>query len=188
MTSDQHLSGTDRIQEVAQQYHLGDDHIVVNVQGDEPCIPPAVINQVAHNLSSCSTAAAATLAEKITDTSTFVNPNAVKVVVDHAQMALYFSRAAVPFPRNAAQNSSLNDISLETVSSVFQRHIGIYAYRVSLLHDFVHWPVSPLESIECLEQLRILHHARKIHVDIACEPVPAGVDTQQDLDRVRGRF
>lgn len=186
MTSAQHVSGTDRIQEVAQQCGLADDHIIVNVQGDEPCIPPAVINQVASNLSNNPMAAAATLSEKIMDSDIFTNPNAVKVVSDHAQMALYFSRSAIPFPRDAAANStSVASISLGDLSPVLQRHIGIYAYRVSLLHDFVSWPISPLESIECLEQLRILHYSQKIHVETACEPVPAGVDTQEDIDRVR---
>ncbi|MGS2718740.1 3-deoxy-manno-octulosonate cytidylyltransferase [Eionea flava] len=186
MTSDQHVSGTDRIQEVAQHYSLADDHIIVNVQGDEPCIPPAVINQVASNLSSNPIAAAATLSETITDNDSFTNPNVVKVVSDHAQMALYFSRSMIPFPRDAVANKgSVKNISLASLSPVLQRHIGIYAYRVSLLHHFVSWSVSPLESIECLEQLRILHHSQKIHVETACEPVPGGVDTQEDIDRVR---
>jgi len=186
MTSTEHVSGTDRIQEVVTQYQLADEHIVVNVQGDEPCIPPAVINQVAANLSNNPAAAAATLSEKIIDTETFLNPNAVKVLSDQSQMALYFSRAPIPFPRNeAAKHRSLEAMSLDDSAPFLQRHIGIYAYRVSLLHDFVTWPVSPLEAIESLEQLRILHHSRKIHVEEACEQVPTGVDTPEDIDRVR---
>ena len=189
MTSDTHISGTDRIQEVAQQYGLSDEHIVVNVQGDEPSIPPAVINQVAINLANNTAAAAATLSEKITDMDTFLNPNAVKVIVTEAQMALYFSRSPLPFPRDAVvKHTHLHTISINEISPPPQRHIGIYAYRVSLLHAFVAWAPALLETSECLEQLRILHYGKHIHVAEACENVPAGVDTQADIDRVRQDF
>jgi 3-deoxy-manno-octulosonate cytidylyltransferase (CMP-KDO synthetase) len=189
MTSNKHISGTDRIQEVAQKYELSDEHIVVNVQGDEPCIPPAVINQVAINLTNNNSAAAATLSEKITNIDEFINPNTVKVVSNSAQMALYFSRAPIPFPRDAAANKSdLPSMTMDDVFPLPQRHIGIYAYRVSLLHNFVRWAPAPLEISECLEQLRILHYGKNIHVAEACENVPAGVDTQEDIDRVRQGF
>ncbi|MFT6103179.1 MAG: 3-deoxy-manno-octulosonate cytidylyltransferase (CMP-KDO synthetase) [Granulosicoccus sp.] len=189
MTSDKHISGTDRIQEVAQQYALSDDHIVVNVQGDEPCIPPAVINQVAINLANNNFAAAATLSEKITNVAEFLNPNVVKVVFNEAQMALYFSRAPIPFPRDAmAKNANLQTMVMDEMSPSPQRHIGIYAYRVSLLHAFVTWAPAPLEKSECLEQLRILHYGKHIQVAEACENVPAGIDTQEDIDRVRQDF
>jgi len=193
MTSNEHVSGTDRIQEVAKLYGLSDDHIVVNVQGDEPCIPPAVINQVAHNLYQHRQAAAATLSEAITSTEDFLNPNAVKVVADQQNMALYFSRAPIPFPRaDWIENNSLDSLTLDigsvglsSTKVLPQRHIGIYAYRVSLLHEFVQWSPAPLEQIESLEQLRILYNGKKIHVAEACEKVPGGVDTQEDLERVR---
>ena len=191
MTSSEHVSGTDRIQEVATIYGLSDDHIVVNVQGDEPCIPPAVINQVAHNLHQHQQAAAATLSEAITTTEEFLNPNAVKVIADQQKMALYFSRAPIPFPRaDWVNNHQLEELvltsqGLASTDVLPQRHIGIYAYRVSLLHKFVTWSPAPLECIESLEQLRILYNGKKIHVEEACEKVPSGVDTQEDLDRVR---
>lgn len=190
MTASDHVSGTDRIQEVAQQYGFSDDHIIVNVQGDEPCIPPAVINQVAHNLYQHTQAAAATLSEKIHSASEFVNPNAVKVIADQQQMALYFSRASIPFPRDeAAKANRIDTINMNGFSDDLpQRHIGIYAYRVALLHEFVRWSPAPLEKIESLEQLRILYYGKKIHVAQACEKVPGGVDTEDDLIRVRQSY
>lgn len=180
MTAVDHLSGTDRIQEVAQQYQLDDDHIVVNVQGDEPCIPPEVINQVAHNLCVNTNAVAATLSEPMTNADDFINPNVVKVVASQQKSALYFSRAAIPFPRDTSVENFVGKTSY-----VPQRHIGIYAYRVSLLHDFIRWQPAPLEMIESLEQLRILFYDKKIHIEEACQIVPGGVDTEDDLERVR---
>ncbi|MBX2807743.1 MAG: 3-deoxy-manno-octulosonate cytidylyltransferase [Cellvibrionaceae bacterium] len=173
LTAGDHLSGTDRLQEVAQRYHLADEHIVVNVQGDEPRIPPEVINQVAANLAANPQAVAATLCEPITVAADFHNPNIVKVVVDHRDCALYFSRAPIPYDRQQSDRA------------LGQRHIGIYAYRVSLLHQFVHWPAAPLESVESLEQLRILSQGKKMHVSAAICQVPGGVDTPEDLQRLR---
>lgn len=182
MTSPKHESGTDRLQEVAQQLGLEADAIVVNVQGDEPLIPPAVINQVARNLASTTEASVATLSEPIAGTADFLNPNVVKVVTDKQGLALYFSRAAMPWPRNAF--AADRDAALPA-SDLFQRHIGIYAYRVSLLNQFVQWPVAPVEALECLEQLRVLWNGHRIHVAEAVEAVPGGVDTEEDLQRVR---
>lgn len=183
MTAANHESGTDRLQEVAQKLGLAADAIVVNVQGDEPLIPPAVINQVARNLAVAGDASVATLSERIHTTADFLNPNVVKVVADKAGLALYFSRAAMPWPRDAfaggAQGVELPE------SELFQRHIGIYAYRVSLLNQFVQWPVAPIEAQECLEQLRVLWNGHRIHVQEAVEAVPGGVDTEEDLQRVR---
>ncbi|ODS24083.1 3-deoxy-manno-octulosonate cytidylyltransferase [Candidatus Endobugula sertula] len=178
MTSSGHVSGTDRIQEVAEQYRLDSEHIVVNVQGDEPLIPPKVINQVAYNLSCNTQAAAATLSEPIRQAADFNNPNVVKVVADRHQMALYFSRSGIPFPRDKNVEQLLEYVSP-------QRHIGVYAYRVSLLHRFVEWEATTLEQIEHLEQLRILSYGAKIHIEESCEPVPGGVDTPEDLVRLR---
>lgn len=181
MTLASHPSGTDRLQEVASRLGLADSEIVVNVQGDEPLIPPAVINQVAENLSRATAAAVATLSEPIHSAADFLNPNIVKLVTDRAGFALYFSRASIPWPRDsfAASRESL------PVSPLFQRHIGIYAYRVSVLNQFVTWPPAPLENLECLEQLRVLWNGERIHVAEAVEPVPGGIDTEADLERVR---
>jgi 3-deoxy-manno-octulosonate cytidylyltransferase (CMP-KDO synthetase) len=180
MTASDHVSGTDRIQEVVQQYQLHDDHIVVNVQGDEPCIPPEVINQVADNLANNTQAAAATLSEAICDANDFGNPNVVKVVANQQRIALYFSRANIPFPRDISADELVANAGLYP-----QRHIGIYAYRVALLHRFIQWQPAPIEQLESLEQLRILFYGEHIHVAEACEVVPGGVDTQEDLERVR---
>ena len=149
MTDPQHVSGTDRIQEVAQQYQLADDCIVVNVQGDEPLIPAAVINQVAKNLQQSTQASAATLSEAITNEGDYCNPNVVKVVADYQNLALYFSRASIPFARDVSPTHLLTD---EASNELVQRHIGIYAYRVSLLHRFVKWQPALLEHVEKLEQ------------------------------------
>jgi len=184
MTSDAHPSGTDRLQEVAETMGLSDEDIIVNVQGDEPLIPPAVINQVARNLVENDEASAATLSEAIYDAETVFDPNAVKVVCDNRDFALYFSRASIPWDREH-YGASVQDVS-EDIN--VQRHIGLYAYRARLLRDFVAWPPSMLEKIEKLEQLRILSNGKKIHVATACERVPAGVDTEEDLQRVRNLF
>lgn len=182
LTRADHQSGTDRLQEAATVMGLDDDDIVVNVQGDEPLIPPEVIDQVAANLASDPRSSVATLCEKIVDLATFRDPNAVKVVRDAQNRALYFSRAPVPWPRDAfGQPGAETKLQLESA----YRHIGIYAYRVKLLHDFVRWPMAPLESIEKLEQLRVLWQGENIHVDEARVAVPGGVDTSEDLEYVR---
>lgn len=182
MTSVDHPSGTDRLEEVARLLNLADDAIVVNVQGDEPLIPPQVIDQVAANLAADGKASVATLCEAITDPDEFLNPNAVKVVADGDGRALYFSRAPIPWPRDALQNN--DQLSVADLPEAY-RHIGIYAYRVGLLHKFVQWPVAPLEAIEKLEQLRVMYHGASIHVAPAVLTVPAGVDTESDLIRVK---
>ena len=181
LTSTEHLSGTDRLREVAANLDLDDQQIVVNVQGDEPLIPAEVINQVARNLAERTDFDAATLCEPIDNIEDFTNPAAVKVVSDINGTALYFSRAPLPWPRDAfAENRSVLPASVRPM-----RHIGIYAYRVGLLHRFVSWSASTLEQVECLEQLRILENGGRIHVEEAANPVPAGIDTEQDLFRVR---
>lgn len=182
MTAVHHNSGTDRLQEVAQQLVLDARDIVVNVQGDEPLIPSAVINQVANNLASMPGASVATLSEPIHSLADFRNPNIVKVVADKAGRALYFSRAPIPWPRDhfaAAEVATLPE------SFPCQRHIGIYAYRVALLNSFITWPQAPLERIESLEQLRVLWNGEIIHVAEACVAVPGGVDTEADLLRIK---
>lgn len=184
MTSPDHPSGTDRLQQVARESSWDDQHIVVNVQGDEPLIPPSVIDQVADNLAANPRAGIATLREEISGADELVNPNAVKVVTDAQGMALYFSRATVPWPRDAFAA----DPAAMPTSGTWYRHIGIYAYRCNFLHQYVAWPPAPLESIECLEQLRALYNGVDIHVATALEPVPGGVDTEADLKSVRRHF
>ena len=180
MTSADHPSGTDRLQEVAQQRAWEQQQIVVNVQGDEPLIPPALIRQVAENLARYQEASIATLCVPVTEREELVNPNAVKVVADHTGLALYFSRATIPWPRDAfaAGDAAMPD-------GAWFRHIGIYAYRAGFLHRYVNWPPAPPEQLERLEQLRALYNGERIHVAAASEPVPPGVDTQADLDAVR---
>lgn len=184
MTSNSHPTGTDRLQQVAFDLALNDKHIVVNVQGDEPLIPPSVIDQVAHNLAGNETASIATLCEPINSVEELLNPNAVKVVANDRGMALYFSRAAIPWPR---EHFSVTEGTLPDSQNWF-RHIGIYAYRVNFLHRYVSWEPAVLEKLEQLEQLRALYHGVGIHVENASLPVPAGVDTQEDLDAVRAYF
>lgn len=180
MTAASHRSGTDRLQEAVSLLGLGSDEIVVNVQGDEPLIPPAVIDQVAANLEAHSQCAIATLGEPVRTAGEFLDPHAVKVVCDGEGHALYFSRAAIPWPRDAfAQSRERLPDGLPAL-----RHIGIYAYRVGFLHRFVGWPPGMLETVEALEQLRALEHGEKIHVARACALVPAGVDTPEDRERV----
>ncbi len=180
LTAPDHESGTDRLQEVVEQLALADDEMIVNVQGDEPLIPAEVINQVASNLAAHAEASCATLSEPITSLEDMFNPNMVKVVSNLAGFALYFSRAPIPWERGVCDQSRTGP-----ACELAQRHIGIYAYRVSLLREFVSWPMAALESIEKLEQLRILANGRQIHVAPAIRPVPGGVDTEEDLQRVR---
>ena len=175
LTDADHPSGTDRLAEVAERRGWGDEDIVVNVQGDEPLLPAAVVDQVAANLQSCPQASMATLCEPIADADQLRDPNVVKVVRDDAQLALYFSRACVPYPRDG----------LPADLDPWRRHLGIYAYRVGLLRRFVTWPVAALERTEMLEQLRVLAAGERIHVADACAEVPAGIDTPEDLERVR---
>lgn len=178
MTSAGHVSGTDRLQEVAKQLQLPDEAIVVNVQGDEPLIPPAVIDQVAANLAAHEEASVATLCEPLAHEGDFHNPNVVKVVADTRGFALYFSRAPIPWPREPSTVTSGSEFAA-------RRHIGLYAYRVALLNRFVGWPPAALEVMESLEQLRVLAMGEKIHLAEAAAPVPGGVDTPEDLARVQ---
>lgn len=182
MTSAAHSSGTDRLQEVAAQLGLNPEDIIVNVQGDEPLIPPAVINQVAKNLAENIYASVATLSEPIHTLDDFRNPNIVKAVADQQGSALYFSRAPIPWPRD-----HFAQVGVSALPSGFpaQRHIGIYAYRVALLNRFITWPQAMLEKIESLEQLRVLANGEAIHIAEACAQVPGGVDTEADLLRVK---
>ncbi|MFN2327704.1 MAG: 3-deoxy-manno-octulosonate cytidylyltransferase [Chromatocurvus sp.] len=183
MTDSAHASGTDRLQEVVQIHGLADDAVVVNVQGDEPMVPPAVINQVAANLAKTPEACMATLSEPVDSVATLLDSNAVKVVCDVHGFARYFSRAPIPYPRGLDLD---NPEALQGYPvGHWQRHIGLYAYRAGFLRRFVAWPQAPAERLEQLEQLRALHHGEIVQVSPACERVPAGVDTPADLEAVR---
>ncbi|MEH6607668.1 MAG: 3-deoxy-manno-octulosonate cytidylyltransferase [Pseudomonadales bacterium] len=184
MTRVDHESGTDRLYEAASRLGLVDDHIVVNVQGDEPLIPPQIIDQVASNLAKADYAGMATLSVAITELEEFSDPNAVKVVSSESGNALYFSRAPIPWPRD---ESAAGSVAMP-VHMQAQRHIGIYAYRVSFLRSFVSWPPSALEQTEKLEQLRAMSNGVSIHIAQAVLAPPPGVDTQEDLERVRAHF
>ena len=177
MTRENHVSGTDRLQEVAQALDLDDKQVIVNVQGDEPLIPPQVIDQVAGNLIAAPLAGVATLCEPLVSVEEFRNPNVVKVVANKQGMAQYFSRAPIPWPRDHFQRSP----SSLPEGCVARRHIGLYAYRVAELRRFVEWPIADLERFESLEQLRFMVNGVGIHIADACKVVPAGVDTEQDL-------
>lgn len=171
MTRADHQSGTDRIQEVAAIMGLPAQAVVVNVQGDEPLIPPATINQVAANLRKFTDAGISSLFHTLHDAAELLNPNAVKVVTDAQGYALYFSRSPLPWQ--------------DTEPVHGKRHVGIYAYRVATLNQFVTWPRSLLEVSERLEQLRAMHHGVRIIMDEAAQRVSAGVDTPEDLEAVR---
>lgn len=178
MTREDHNSGTERLAEVIDACQLADDTIIVNVQGDEPLVPPAIIRQVAENLSQASSGMA-TLAVPVTEAEEAFNPNAVKVVTDHQGYALYFSRATIPWDRERYAASR------DTIGGTLLRHIGIYAYRAGFIRRYIRWQPCALEQIELLEQLRVLWYGEKIHVDVALETPQVGVDTQADLERVR---
>lgn len=175
MTSPGHTSGTERLAEVVAVRGWDDDDIIVNVQGDEPLIPAALIKQVAAGLASNTAAAVATLAYPIESAEEVADPNIVKVVLDKQGYALYFSRASIPCYR---------DVPTVKDATHALRHIGLYAYRAGFLKHYRQMEPSPLESIEKLEQLRVLWHGMRIHVGIATEMPGHGVDTREDLARV----
>ncbi|MBN3197661.1 MULTISPECIES: 3-deoxy-manno-octulosonate cytidylyltransferase [Pectobacterium] len=178
LTRADHNSGTERLAEVIERYGFTDDDIIVNVQGDEPLIPSVIIRQVAENLAA-SKAGMATLAVPIETSEEAFNPNAVKVVTDAEGYALYFSRATIPWDRERFAQSK------ENIGDHFLRHIGIYAYRAGFVRRYVSWAPSQLEQIELLEQLRVLWYGEKIHVAVAKAIPSVGVDTPEDLARVR---
>jgi len=185
MTSAEHPSGTDRIQEVVRLESMRDDDIVVNVQGDEPLIPPEVINQVAGNLAE-NDVSMATLYETIDGLDELFDPNIVKLVSNEKGMAMYFSRAPIPWDRDHIPHSLQDSVPNEMDDRIqYKRHVGIYAYRVRLLNQYVTWPVDEIEQIERLEQLRILRKGLQIHVAEAVEKIPPGVDTEKDLQQTR---
>jgi len=180
MTRADHQSGTERIAEVARLCGWTGDDIIVNLQGDEPLIPPTYIRDVAAALAGQQQAGIATLAAKISDPEEIFNPNAVKVVLNKAGYALYFSRAPIPWERDAFTLAG----GKPSGKSPYLRHIGLYAYTVDFLNRYCLWDASILESVESLEQLRILWHGEAVRVKIVDRTPAAGVDTQEDLLRV----
>ena len=183
LTHMDHPSGSDRLAQASALLGLEPTDVVVNVQGDEPLINPELINQVAELLVQRPTASMSTAAHEIHELAEFTNPNVVKVVIDQAQLALYFSRAPIPWWRDGFANG------IQTLPQPAPlRHIGIYAYRVGFLQSFPNLPPAPIETGEALEQLRALWHGHKIAVHITHEAPGPGVDTPEDLERVRALY
>jgi len=185
MTSVNHESGTDRIAEVIESFGWDDDEIIVNLQGDEPLMPASLVKQVADDLADFPDAVTSTLSAAIESNEQIFDPNTVKVVTDKSGYALYFSRASIPWQRGSMEWGG--DID-ESVNQNFQRHIGLYAYRAGFVRDYITWSAAPIELQESLEQLRILWNGKRIHVSTAAELPPAGVDTEEDLQRVDALF
>ena len=183
LTCADHPSGSDRLAEACALLGLADDAIVVNVQGDEPLIAPALINDVAQLLAAQPLASMSTAAHPIDSVADFVNPNVVKVVLDQRQFALMFSRAPLPWWRDGFAGG----ITALPVPAPL-RHIGIYAYRAGFLRQFPALAPAPIEVIEALEQLRALWHGHRIAVHVTVEAPGPGIDTPQDLERVRRLF
>lgn len=178
MTHTDHRSGTDRLAEVIDQLAIGEQEIVVNLQGDEPLMPPGLIRDVAKTLTTHTDAVVATACHVIEQRDELTDPNAVKVVFDAAGYALYFSRAPIPWPREAMAGRA------DTRAPAY-RHIGLYAYRAGFVRRYASWPACEIEQTEQLEQLRVLWHGERIAVCVAQELPGPGVDTPQDLERVR---
>ena len=183
MTGEYHESGTTRLAEAAQLLGLSADTVVVNVQGDEPLIDPKLVDQTAAVLVE-NGAPMATAAHEIHDFDEFMNPNVVKVVLCRQGRALYFSRAPIAYPRDSMR---AGERTLPQADAPL-RHIGIYAYRAGFLNEYAQMSASPLANIESLEQLRVLWHGHPIAVEIVAQAPAAGVDTQEDLERVRAVF
>ncbi|MGL4767043.1 MAG: 3-deoxy-manno-octulosonate cytidylyltransferase [Formosimonas sp.] len=178
MTDAAHPSGTDRIAQVARERGWAADAVVVNVQGDEPAIAPELIRAVAASLHAAQGAVMSTAAHPLHEVADFLNPNVVKVVLSATQQALYFSRAPIPFPRDAWHNGELTALPADLP---VLRHMGIYAYKVGFLHIYGQLSVSPLEAFESLEQLRVLAHGHQIAVHISSTAAAPGVDVPADV-------
>jgi 3-deoxy-manno-octulosonate cytidylyltransferase (CMP-KDO synthetase) len=179
MTRADHISGSDRVMEVAELRGWSDDDVVINVQGDEPLVPPAVINQLSDGMREHADVPMATLSEALHSESEFLDPNVVKVVCNDQGLAMLFSRAPIPYPRDS-QGQCLPESAA--------RHVGIYAFRVKALRRFIALGASTLEQVEMLEQMRWLQAGYPLLVIQAMEKVPSGVDTPDDLARVQAHF
>lgn len=183
MTSAAHRSGTDRLAEAIEQLSVDAEEIVINLQGDEPLMPPELIRQVAQTLSSRKDAQVATACHAIHDRETLTNPHVVKVVCDASGYALYFSRAPIPWPRDIMTAKPGGSGTVQAY-----RHIGLYAYRAGFVRRYAAWPPCPPEEAEQLEQLRVLWHGERIAIHETLQMPEAGVDTPEDLERVRKYF
>jgi 3-deoxy-manno-octulosonate cytidylyltransferase (CMP-KDO synthetase) len=181
LTGTHHQSGSDRIAEVLEKLAWPETTCVVNLQGDEPCMPAALINQVAEDLHEHAAAAMSTLATPITERSALFDPHVVKVVTDAEGYALYFSRAPIPWHRD----EFLRGEAPLPRGTEFRRHVGLYAYRAGFLRRYVNWAPAPVEHAESLEQLRVLWNGERIHVSKAVRGPGPGVDTRDDLPRVQ---
>lgn len=178
MTSPNHPSGTDRLSEVAKIKGWASDDIIVNVQGDEPLLPATLVKQVAQLLVDQPESSMSTLCEPIHQLEEFQRDSIVKVVMSKYNQALYFSRATIPYDRDGAKRDT------PSLHNQAYRHLGLYAYRVKLLQEYVTWDMGVLEKLESLEQLRVLENGHRIAIAIAEANLPPGVDTQADLDRL----
>lgn len=178
ITSSNHPSGTDRLSEVARIKGWAEDDIIVNVQGDEPLLPAELVIQVAKLLEEKPQCSMSTLCEPIYQLEEFQRDSIVKVVMSKFNEALYFSRATIPYDREGVKQAE------QKLHQHAYRHLGLYAYRVKLLQEYVTWDVGTLEQLESLEQLRVLENGHRIAIDIAQVNLPPGVDTQADLDRL----
>ena len=181
MTAGEQRSGTDRLAEVIEKLAIDADEIVVNLQGDEPLMPHALVRRVAETLTEHPDASVATAYHAIHDRHELIDPNVVKVVFDTNGYALYFSRAPIPWPRKALPGKT--EVPIEAY-----RHIGLYAYRAGFVRRYASWPPCPLEQTEQLEQLRVLWHGARIALCESAVLPGAGVDTPEDLERVRKFF
>ena len=180
MTRSDHQSGTERLSEVIEQLGFADEQILINLQGDEPLMPPLCLDQVGQALEQDDELKMATLCTPLTDIEELFDPHAVKVVRDINDNALYFTRAAVPWSRDTFTETSRQLPSAQD----YQRHIGLYGYRAGFVRQYLDWPASAIEKTESLEQLRVLYHGEKIRVLTAKIPPGPGVDTAEDLQRV----
>lgn len=178
MTSAEHPSGTDRLSEVARIKGWASEDIIVNVQGDEPLLPALLVKQVAQLLEDQAESSMSTLCEPIHSLEEFQRDSIVKVVMSKHNQALYFSRATIPYDRDGAKQAE------QQLHNQAYRHLGLYAYRVKLLQEYVTWDMGVLEKLESLEQLRVLENGHRIAIAIAEANLPPGVDTQADLDRL----
>ena len=178
LTHADHPSGTDRLSEVARIKGWASEDIVVNVQGDEPLLPAQLVQQVAQLLESQPESSMSTLCEPIHSLEEFKRDSIVKVVMSKYNQALYFSRATIPYDRDGAQQE------VQSLHPQAYRHLGLYAYRVNLLQEYVSWDMGVLEQLESLEQLRVLENGHRIAIAVAEANLPPGVDTQADLDRL----
>lgn len=189
MTSSDHPTGTDRLSETAAKLGLSAQTIVVNVQGDEPFIPPEAINLVARTLAQHPRAGMATVGHAMTEREEFFNPNVVKLVQNAAGEAIYFSRAPIPYARDAfASDSSKGGALPSALANRAIRHVGLYAYRAGFLKEFPTWPVGTLEALESLEQLRALERGVVIAVARLDAPLPPGIDTPEDYEKLSIKF